>query len=124
MKVSIGILLVTIPYSYQRGKVIYYQRAIPADLQERCAAKMVKVKLDTDNLRLAAKQIEALNREVEAGWKAMRVSPDVVPKTIKMKAADLLRDWDLSPDSLSHDCDATSLFHSHLDLKRLGAYVS
>jgi integrase len=118
MKVSIGILLVTIPYSYQRGKVIYYQRAIPADLQERCAAKRVKVKLDTENLRLAAKQIESLNREVEAGWKAMRVSPDVVPKTIKMKAADLLRDWDLSPDSLSHDDDATSLFHSHLDLKR------
>jgi integrase len=118
MKVSIGILLVTIPYSYQRGKVIYYQRAIPADLQERCAAKRVKVKLDTENLRLAAKQIESLNREVEAGWKAMRVSPDVVPKTIKMKAADLLRDWDLSPDALSHEGDATSLFHSHLDLKR------
>jgi hypothetical protein len=38
LKISIGILTVTIPYSYQRGKIIYYQRAIPDDLQERYSA--------------------------------------------------------------------------------------
>jgi len=62
MKLSIGIVQVTIPYSYQRGKVIYYQRAIPGDLQERFAAKRVKVKLDTENLLQAAKQIKAINK--------------------------------------------------------------
>ena len=75
VQVSIGILTVILPYSYKRGKVIYYQRAIPGDLQERCAAKRVKIKLETENIRLAAKQIESINRVVEAEWKAMRISP-------------------------------------------------
>ncbi len=44
VKISIFILLVTLPFSYKRGKVIYYQRAIPQDLQERCSAKRVKIK--------------------------------------------------------------------------------
>ena len=44
MKISIVILLVTLPFSYKRGKVIYYQKAIPQDLQERCSAKRVKIK--------------------------------------------------------------------------------
>ncbi len=73
MKISIGILQVTLPYSYQRGKVIYYQRAIPGDLQERCGAKRVKIKLDTENLHQAAKQIIAINKGVEAEWKATRL---------------------------------------------------
>ena len=118
MKISIGILQVTLPYSYQRGKVIYYQRAIPGDLQERCGSKRVKIKLDTENLLQAAKQINAINKGVEAEWKAIRLSPDAVPKTIKGQAEELLREWDLSPASTIHDDDAVSLFHSHFDNKR------
>jgi integrase len=118
VKLSIGILQVTLPYSYQRGKVIYYQRAIPGDLQERCAAKRVKIKLDTENIVLAAKQIKSINSGVEAEWKAMRLSPDALPKTIKGKAEDLLRVWDLFPRPSVHDDDAASMFLSHLDTKR------
>jgi integrase len=116
MKISIGILLVTLPYSYQRGKTIYYQRAIPGDLQERYALKRVKIKLDTENIRVAAKQIEVINRKVEAEWKAMRTTPDLVPKTIKGQAEDLLKDWGISPDS--NNDDALSLFHDQFDRKR------
>lgn len=118
MQVSFGILLVKLPYSYVRGKVIYYQRPVPTDLKQRYTAKLIKVKLDTQNIRVAARQIEVINRGVEAEWKAMRASPDVLPKTIKQQAEDLLRDWDLSPSPLAAGDDAAFLFHSHLDQKR------
>ena len=117
MKVSIGILLVTLPYSYQRGKVIYYQRPVPTDLKHRYTSKLIKVKLDTCNIVLAGKQIKAINRVVEAEWKTLRSTPDVVPQSIKAQAEDLLKQWDISPAALAHD-DALSLFHSHLDDKR------
>lgn len=118
MKISIGILLVTIPYSYQRGKVIYYQRAIPDDLQQRYASKRIKIKLDASDLRIAAKQIEAINRRVEGEWKSLRTSPHQAPKTVKGQAEELLKSWDISPDSTMHNEDSVSLFRSHLDLKR------
>jgi integrase len=118
VKISIGILLVILPYSYQRGKVIYYQRAIPDDLQERYASKRIKIKLDSADLNIAAKQIEAINRKVEAEWKSLRSSPNQVPKTIKGQAEELLKSWDISSDSPAHDADLLYLFHSHLDLKR------
>lgn len=118
LKISIGILLVTLPYSYIRGKVIYYQRAIPQDLQERCSAKRVKIKLDTENIRLAAKQIEAINLTVEAEWKAMRSSAEVVPRSIRGQAEDLLKAWGLSEDTRLNDELTTSLFYDHFDQKR------
>jgi hypothetical protein len=117
MRLSIGLLQVTIPYSYKRGKVTYYQRPVPRDLADRYTSKLIKIKIDGENIRLIAKQIEDLNRVVEAEWKAMRVSPDMAPLTIKGKAEDLLKAWDLSPSSVI-DADALSLFHSHLDTKR------
>ncbi len=86
MKVSIGILLVTIPYTYKRGKVTYYQRPVPRDLADRYSSKLIKIKVDTENIRLIAKQVEHLNRVVEAEWKAMRSSTDIAPKTIRGQA--------------------------------------
>jgi integrase len=118
MKVSIGILLVTIPYTYKRGKATYYQRPVPRDLADRYSSKLIKIKVDTENIRLIAKQVEHLNRVVEAEWKAMRSSPDIAPKTIRGQAEALLKDWDLSPSSSEHDEDAVSRLYSHFDQKR------
>ena len=39
MKVSIDILLVTIPYTYKRGKVTCYQRPVPRELAGRYSSK-------------------------------------------------------------------------------------
>ena len=118
MKTTIGILLVTLPYSYRRGKVIYYQRAIPGDLQERCGAKRVKVKLDTQSITTAARQIVTINRRVEADWAALRASPEAVPSTIRGQAVELLKDWGLSPSPAANDDDSVSAFQDFLDAKR------
>lgn len=118
MKLAFGLLVVTIPYSYSRNGSIYYQRAIPRDLQGRYAAVRVKVKLDTSDIRVAARQIGLINQQVEAEWRHLRVDGSVTPKTIREQAADLLTQWDLTPNRATNADGAESLFHAHLDTKR------
>lgn len=48
MKLTLGVLRVTLKHAFLRGGVIYYQRAIPKDLQDRYSAKLVKASLGTD----------------------------------------------------------------------------
>ena len=115
---SFGLLVVTLKNSYARNGTIYYQRHIPRDLQSRYAAKLVKVKLDTSDLRAAARQIDIINRQVEAEWSALRADGEVTPKTIREQAADLLTQWDLTADRLTNPEGAESLFHGFLDSKR------
>jgi len=108
---------VTLPNSYARGKTIYYQRAIPGDLQERCGATRVKVNLRTTDVRVAARKITAINREVEAEWARLRATPDVAPRSINAQALALLGQWGLAPGGSASE-PAASLFYDALDSKR------
>lgn len=64
--------------------VIYYQRVIPKDVQDRCGGtKLVKESLGTCDVLTAKKKIEQRNRELEAEWSMMGGHPEATPKTIK-----------------------------------------
>ena len=110
----------TIPYSFTRGKTTYYQRGVPGDLQAHYGSKTIKIKIedsgDSANLRLIAKRIKALNREVEAEWASLRVSPDASPpQSIKARAVGLLNSWGLTPGGGGgNDGSAESAFFDSL----------
>jgi integrase len=106
----------SIRYAYQRGNTIYFQRAIPDDLQARYESKRVKIKLTTTDPRLAAAQVERLNATLEAEWASMRGNLTAPPKTTKAKAAELLTQWGI--DLGERDPQALSLLYDHLDRKR------
>jgi integrase len=118
VKTTLGILRVTLKYSFARGGMIYFQRAIPDDLQARYGAKRVKVSLETGDIRLAAKKVEALNQELEAEWSLLRGHPESAPKNIREQAEDLLKKWGLSPAPTANDSNARDVFYDHLDDKR------
>jgi integrase len=114
---TLGVLRVTLKHAFRRGGVIYYQRAIPKDLQDRYSAKLIKTSLETDDVLIAKRKIEQLDREVKAEWSLMRGNPAATPKTIKGQAVELLRKHGLSPDLASNDEIAIDLFREHLDEK-------
>ncbi|MCL1620167.1 DUF6538 domain-containing protein [Ralstonia pseudosolanacearum] len=118
MKLTLGVLRVTLKHAFLRGGVIYYQRAIPKDLQDRYSAKLVKTSLGTDDMLTAKRKIEQLNRELEAEWAMMRGHPEATPKTIQGQAVELLRKWGLTSTPTDDDEDAIDLFRDHLDEKR------
>ncbi|MBR8303395.1 tyrosine-type recombinase/integrase [Burkholderia dolosa] len=118
MQTTFGILRVTLRYSYARGGTIYFQRAVPDDLRDRYPAKLIKINLGTGDVRVAARKIEQLNRELEAEWTLLRGSPEATPKTIKGQAEELLKQWGLSPAPAPNDPDARDIFYGHLDAKR------
>lgn len=118
MQMTLGVLRVTLKHAFIRGGVIYYQRAIPRDLQHRYPSKLIKRSLETGDLLTAKRKIEELDRETEAEWAMMRGSPEATPKTIKGQAVELLRKHGLSADTTSNDEIAVDLFRDHLDEKR------
>lgn len=118
MQMTLGVLRVTLKHAFIRGGVIYYQRAIPKDLQHRYPAKLIKLSLETGDLLTAKRKIEQLDRETEAEWSMMRGNPEATPKTIKGQAVELLRKHGLSADAASNDEIAIDLFRDHLDDKR------
>lgn len=118
MQMTLGVLSVKLKHAFLRGGVIYYQRAIPKDLQDRYPAKLVKTSLETDDVLIAKRKIEQLDRELEAEWSLMRGNPAATPKTIKGQAVELLHKWGLSPTPSADDEIAIDLFREHLDEKR------
>src|SRR5690606_36567018 len=118
MKATFGIIQVTVPYTYQRGGTIYYQRGIPGDLQDRYGSKRIKINLETSDIRVAVKRVAAINREIEAEWILLRASPESSPKALKKHAEELLNRWGLSPAPTANDQDAIDLFYDHLEQKR------
>lgn len=118
MKMTLGVLRVTLKHAFRRGGVIYFQRAIPKDLQERYASKLLKTSLGTNDVLLAKRKIEQLNQELERDWARMRGNPDVSPKSIQGQALALLSEWGLSDYPTKNDEDAVELFRDHLDTKR------
>jgi integrase len=118
MKLTTGLLSMTVKYAYQRGKSIYFQRAIPDDLQARYGSKRVKIRLDAEDMFTAAKHIEALNKSVEAEWALMRGNDTAPPKTLRARAEDLLSAHGIEPGVRIQDPFALGLFYEHLDQKR------
>jgi len=115
---TLGVLRVTLKHAFLRGGVIYYQRAIPKDLQDRYPAKLIKTSLETGDVVEAKRKIEKLDREIEAEWALMRGNPEATPKSIQGQAVELLRKHGLSADATSNDEIAIDLFRDHLDEKR------
>ena len=118
MKLKLGLVSMTVKYAYQRGNTIYFQRAIPDDLQARYGSKRVKIRLDAKDLSQAAHQIERLNCSIEAEWKAMRDSSKVPPKSVRQKALELLTEYGLSPAPAAPDPHARDILYDFLDGKR------
>lgn len=108
----------TLPHSYSRNGIIYYQRAVPKDLQDRYPHKLLKINLNTGDIVRAEKCIRKLNAEFEAEWSAMRAAPQSSPKALKVHAEALLREFGLQPSPAANDPSAVSLFYDHLDVKR------
>lgn len=118
MQMTLGVLSVKLKHAFRRGGVIYYQRAIPKDLQDRYPAKLIKISLETGDLLTAKRKIEQLDRETEAEWSLMRGNPAATPKTVKGQAVELLRKHGLSADPSTNDEIAVDLFRDQLDEKR------
>jgi len=57
MRMSFGLLQVTLPFTCYRGKTIYYQRAVPADLRDRYTGKLIKHDLKTSDWSRAAPMV-------------------------------------------------------------------
>lgn len=117
MQMTLGVLRVTLKHAFLRGGVIYYQRAIPKDLQDRYPAKLIKLSLETSDVLIAKRKIEQLDRETEAEWAMMRGTPEATPKTIKGQALELLRKHGLSADVASNDEIAIDLFRDELEYR-------
>nr|WP_229633433.1 tyrosine-type recombinase/integrase [Duganella qianjiadongensis] len=111
-------LQVTLPNSYSRNGLIYYQRAVPKDLQDRYPHKLIKINLKTGDIVSAEKRIRNLNEKFEAEWSAMRADPHSSPKALKAHAEALLREFGLSPAPAANDDLAVSQFYDRLDAKR------
>lgn len=82
-----------IRYTYLRGKNYYYQRKIPRDLLCYYEGSLhIKINLDTEDLKQAAKQVVIINKELQSIWSSLRVNQDSInisatqPKTIELGA--------------------------------------
>lgn len=97
MKLSLGsIFKVSIRYVYQRGDTYYYQRKIPLDLIERYGGtQLIKVNLKTADLRQAAKQVGALNKQYESIWASLRSNHNLKPLSVREAAIKLLAKHEL-----------------------------
>ena len=86
MLLTLGPLQVKIKYTYTRGKTTYYQRAVPSDLHDRYPGKTIKKDLKTADPIRVARMVEALNKQYEAEWEALRSSPEVSAKALTVHA--------------------------------------
>ncbi|MCV2355114.1 tyrosine-type recombinase/integrase [Paucibacter sp. B2R-40] len=59
-----------------------------------------------------------MNKQLEAEWSMLEATPDGLPKTIKQRAADLLKEYDLVPGSATNNESNLDVFREHLDVKR------
>lgn len=117
MRLSIGLLQVTVPYTYQRGKTIIFQRAVPTDLRDRYPSKTIKLDLKTSDWQVAARKATKLLAAYEAEWSGLRAAPNSSPKTLKVHASALLREFGLVPGCPNNHPTAVDLFIERLEEK-------
>ena len=118
MKLSFGALQVNIKNTYLRGGKFYYQRPVPAELRTRYTGATIKKALRTSDPVVAARMVDALNREVEAEWAGLRAAPESSPKALKAHAATFLRSFGLAPGAPDNPPEAVELLHDYIDRKR------
>jgi integrase len=100
-----------IKYCFLRGDILYWQRKVPKDLEDRYGGpKLLKINLKTADLNKAAKQVDRLNKAHEASWDAMRDDAALTPASVKVHALLLLKKWGLAPYSSDNDEAAVDQF--------------
>jgi hypothetical protein len=117
MRMSFGLLQVTLPFTYSRGKTIYYQRAVPTDLRDRYTGKLIKHDLRTADWSRAAPMVAKLNKRYESEWEGLRSDPAASPKALRVHADALLREFGLSPSNPKNDPVAEDVFLERLKEK-------
>lgn len=118
MLLTLGPLQVTIKYTYTRGKTTYYQRAVPSDLHDRYPGKTIKIDLKTADPIRVARMVEALNKQYETEWEALRSSPELSAKALSIHADKWLEERGLKPYSADNDPLAIELIRDQFDSKR------
>lgn len=118
MNIILGCLEVTLKNTYQRGKTIIYQRAVPTKLRDRYAGRTVKHDLKTSDIAVAAKAVAVLNKRYDAEFNGLTASPDSSPQSLKAHAIAFLKARGLTPEGKDNEDMAVELFHDALDLKR------
>ena len=119
MHISLGLLQVTIKYTYPRGRTTIYQRAIPTDLRDRYPGANFKQDLKTADPIKVARMASALNAKLEAEWNGLRASPESSPKALKVHATAFLKARGLVPGTPDNHPMAIELLHDHMDNKRM-----
>lgn len=119
MRLSFGLLQVTLKYTYRRGDTIFYQRAVPTKLTSRYPGKTIKHDLKTASLSVAEKSVAALNARYEAEWAGLLAAPESSPKALKAHADAFLKGRGLAPGSPENHPMAVELLHDHIDQKRM-----
>ena len=95
--VTLGLFKISIKHSYLRNEIFYFQRGVPKDLHQRYACTLLKANLKTKSPSDAARKIDALNRQVEAEWEALREGRVDQPKAFKDRAERLLCSLSIKP---------------------------
>lgn len=117
---AIGILRVSIRYTFTRDGWFFYQRPVPRDLIDRYGKKTIKKPLHTKEPEVAAGLVAKENRLVEAEWSKLRSDPETSPAALKAHAETILRDWGLSPKAqgLENDPQLLEWLGDQLDDRR------
>jgi len=114
---------VTLKNTYQRGKTIIYQRAVPARLRDRYPGRTVKHDLKTNDLTVAAKAVATLNQRYDAEFYGLAMAPEAVPQSLKAHAHAFLKARGLTPAGTAGGSEnhpmAVELFHDAMDRKRM-----
>jgi len=114
---------VTLKNTYQRGKTIIYQRAVPRKLRDRYPGATVKHDLKTHDLTVAAKAVAVLNQRYDAEFNGLSLTPEATPQSLKAHAHAFLKARGLTPHGAAGGPEnhpiAVELFHDAMDRKRM-----
>lgn len=114
----------TLKNTYQRGKTIIYQRAVPTKLRDRYAGRTVKHDLKTNDLTVAAKAVDVLNKRYDAEFNGLTLAPTSTPQSLQAHADAFLKARALTPKGAApagvaeNHPMALELLHDHFDSKR------
>lgn len=109
----------TLKNTYQRGKTIIYQRAVPRKLRDRYPGANVKHDLKTLDWTVAAKAVATLNQRYDAEFNGLAMAPEATPQSLKAHAYAFLKARGLTPEGPENPPMAVELFHEEMDLKRM-----
>lgn len=122
MHISLGCLQLTLKNTYQRGKTIIYQRAVPTKLRDRYPGLTVKHDLKTDDPIIAARAVAELNKRYDLEFSGLSQVPEALPQSLKAHAIGFLKARGLAPAGTSEAAEnhpmAVQLFYEAMDDRR------